>query len=275
MGIFDDLDGLKEMITGFVVTYGMKIIAAVITLIIGLWVVKLMVKALARLMEKKNIDSSLRGFINSLADITLKIMLFITVIGMVGIQMTSFVAILGAAGLAVGMALSGTLQNFAGGVMILIFKPFKTGDFVEAQGYTGTVSEIQIFITVLKTLDNKTIIIPNGGLSTGSLINYSTEETRRVDFSFGIAYGDDYDVAKALLLKLVKQDKRVLSTPEPFVALGALAASSVNITVRVWVNAGDYWDVFFDINELVYKEFGKNGLHIPFPQMDVHLKNSN
>ncbi|MFV0378591.1 MAG: mechanosensitive ion channel family protein [Mangrovibacterium sp.] len=275
MGIFDDLDGLKEMITGFVVTYGMKIIAAVITLIIGLWVVKLMVKALARLMEKKNIDSSLRGFINSLADITLKIMLFITVIGMVGIQMTSFVAILGAAGLAVGMALSGTLQNFAGGVMILIFKPFKTGDFIEAQGYTGTVSEIQIFITVLKTLDNKTIIIPNGGLSTGSLINYSTEETRRVDFSFGIAYGDDYDVAKALLLKLVKQDKRVLSTPEPFVALGALAASSVNITVRVWVNAGDYWDVFFDINELVYKEFEKNGLHIPFPQMDVHLKNSN
>lgn len=271
----ESFDSIQTMITSFVVTYGMKIIAAVITLIIGLWIIKLIVKALARVMEKRNIDASLRGFINSLAGILLKVMLFITVIGMVGIQMTSFVAILGAAGLAVGMALSGTLQNFAGGVMILIFKPFKVGDFIEAQGYTGTVSEIQIFITVLKTVDNKTVIIPNGGLSTSSMINYSTEETRRVDFSFGIGYGDDFDVAKALLLKLIKQDSRVLSAPEPFVALGELASSSVNITVRVWVKSVDYWDVFFGLNESVYKEFDKNGLHIPFPQMDVHLKSTN
>jgi len=269
---FESIDGIKAMVTGFVVTYGMKIIAAVVALVIGLWVINVMVKTLAKLMEKKNIDPSLRGFINSLAGITLKIMLFITVIGMVGIQMTSFVAILGAAGLAVGMALSGTLQNFAGGVMILIFKPFKVGDFIEAQGYAGTVSEIQIFITVLKTPDNKTIIIPNGGLSTGSMINFSTEQTRRVDFSFGIAYGDDYDTARALLEKLIKQDSRILSNPEPFIALGALADSSVNITVRVWVNSADYWPVFFSMNEVVYKEFDKNGLHIPFPQMDVYLK---
>lgn len=269
---FESFDAIKVMVTSFVVTYGMKIIAAIITLIIGLWLIKLIVKTLAGLMEKKAIEPSLRGFINSLTGITLKIVLFITVIGMVGIQMTSFIAILGAAGLAVGMALSGTLQNFAGGVMILIFKPFKVGDFIEAQGYTGTVSEIQIFITVLKTPDNKTIIIPNGGLSTGSMINYSTEEKRRVDFSFGIAYGDDYDLAKSLLLKLIKEDDRILTEPEPFIALGALADSSVNITVRVWADASNYWDVFFSLNERVYKEFDKNGLHIPFPQMDVYIK---
>ncbi len=269
--MLDSVENLKMVISGFAVTYGMKILAAIITLVIGLWVIKLIVKALASLMDKKGIDASLRGFINSLTGITLKVMLFITVIGMMGIQMTSFIAILGAAGLAVGMALSGTLQNFAGGVMILIFKPFKVGDFIEAQGYAGSVSEIQIFITVLKTPDNKTIIIPNGGLSTGSLINYSTEETRRVDFSFGIAYGDSYDTAKALLLKLIKADSRIMDAPEPFIVLGALADSSVNITVRVWVNSSDYWGVFFDMNENVYKEFDKNGLSIPFPQLDVHL----
>ncbi len=265
------LENFSGFVTGIAVTYGLKAIAAIIALIIGLWVIKLIVKALARIMEKKEVDASLRGFINSLAGILLKVMLVITVIGMLGIQMTSFVAILGAAGLAVGMALSGTLQNFAGGVMILIFKPFKVGDFIEAQGYAGAVSEIQIFITVLKTPDNKTIIIPNGGLSTGSMTNYSTEATRRVDFSFGIAYGDSYDDAKALLLQIIKADTRIMSNPEPFVVLGQLADSSVNITVRVWVKAADYWGVYFDMNEKVYKEFDKNGLHIPFPQLDVHL----
>lgn len=265
------IDDYSQTIKELILTYGLKVIAAVIALIIGLWVIKIIVKGLARVMEKREVDPSLRGFINSLTGILLKVMLVITVISMLGIQMTSFVAILGAAGLAVGMALSGTLQNFAGGVMILIFKPFKVGDFIEAQGYMGTVSEIQIFITVLKTPDNKTILIPNGGLSTGSLVNFSTEENRRVDFSFGIAYGDSYDDAKALLLKLIEKDERILKTPEPFIVLGALADSSVNITVRVWAKASDYWGVFFDMNEKVYKEFDKNGLHIPFPQLDVHL----
>jgi small conductance mechanosensitive channel len=265
------VDSYWVMVKGLILTYGLKVVMAVIALIIGLWVIKIIVKSLAHLMEKRAVDPSLRGFINSLVGILLKVMLVITVISMVGIQMTSFIAILGAAGLAVGMALSGTFQNFAGGVMILIFKPFRVGDFIEAQGYTGTVSEIQIFITVLKTPDNKTILIPNGGLSTSSLINYSTEETRRVDFSFGIAYGDSYDDAKALLLKLIEQDERILKLPEPFIVLGALADSSVNITVRVWVKASDYWGVYFSMNEKVYKEFDKNGLHIPFPQLDVHL----
>ncbi len=267
----EKIEELSDFLTGLVVTYGLKVIAALITLVIGLWIIKIIVKALARMMEKREVDASLRGFINSLTGILLKVMLFITVIGMLGIQMTSFVAILGAAGLAVGMALSGTLQNFAGGVMILIFKPFKIGDYIEAQGYAGTVSEIQIFITVLKTPDNKTIIIPNGGLSTGSMINYSTEATRRVDFSFGIAYGDNYDDAKAVLLKIIQADSRIHQTPEPFIVLGELGDSSVNITVRVWANASDYWGIKFDMNEKVYKEFDKNGLSIPFPQLDVHI----
>ncbi len=267
------IENFSSKVADLAVTYGLRLIAAVVTLVIGLWIIKAISKAFARIMEKREVDPSLRGFLNSLNGILLKALLFITVISMVGIQMTSFVALLGAAGLAVGMALSGTLQNFAGGVMILIFKPFKVGDFIEAQGYLGTVSEIQIFITVLKTPDNKTIIIPNGGLSTGSLINYSAEETRRVDFSFGVAYGDDFDKAKTVLLGLIKQDERILTDPEPFIALGQLGDSSVNITVRVWTKGVDYWAVFFDMNEKVYKEFGKNGLSIPFPQLDVHLKN--
>ena len=191
---------------------------------------------------------------------------------MVGIQMTSFIAILGAAGLAVGMALSGTLQNFAGGVMILIFKPFKNGDFIEAQGHTGTVSEIQIFNTILKTLDNKTIIIPNGGLANGSMTNYSTEEKRRVDWTFGVGYGDKTDDAKGLLLELMSEDSRILSDPAaPFVAVSELGDSSVNFAVRAWVKAEDYWGVFFDMNEKVYNTFDKKGLSIPYPQMDVHV----
>ena len=169
------------------------------------------------------------------------------------------------------MALSGTLQNFAGGVMILIFKPFKVGDWIDAQGHSGTVSEIQIFNTILKSPDNKTIIIPNGGLSTGSMVNYSTEPQRRVDWTVGIGYGDDADKAKEVLLGMLNDDARILKDPAPFVAVSELADSSVNFAVRAWVEAPNYWGVFFDLNELVYKEFDKHGLNIPFPQMDVHV----
>jgi len=178
---------------------------------------------------------------------------------------------LGAAGLAVGLALSGTLQNFAGGAMILLFKPFKVGDVIEAQGFIGKVSEIQIFNTILKTPDNKTIIIPNGGLATSSMTNYTTEPTRRVDWTFGIGYGDDVDKAKEVIKGLCDQDPRILKDPELFIAVSALADSSVNFAVRAWVNADDYWNVFFEMNEKVYKSFDREGLNIPFPQMDVHL----
>jgi small conductance mechanosensitive channel len=195
--------------------------------------------------------------------------------GMVGVQMTSFIAILGAVGLAIGLALSGTLQNFAGGVLLMIFKPFKVGDYITAQGHSGTVSEIQIFLTILKTPNNVTIFIPNGDLATQSLTNYSTQSQRRVDWNFGIAYGDDFDHAKKVMLQLIAEDKRILDDPQPFIVLGELADSSVNITVRVWVDASNYWNVFFDMNEKVYKTFAKEGINIPFPQLDVHLPGNN
>lgn len=268
----EKVENLSAQLYDIIMVYGPKLIGAIITLIIGLWLISIIKKAIAKSFEKKEVDASLRGFLNSLISILLKIMLFITVIGMMGIQMTSFIAILGAAGLAVGMALSGTLQNFAGGIMLLIFKPFKVGDFIDAQGYMGVVSEIQIFNTILKTGDNKTIIIPNGGLSTSPMTNFSTEAERRVDFVFGIGYGDDVDVAKKVLNSLIAADERILKDRDPFIVVSELADSSVNLTVRVWAKTGDYWGVFFDMQEKVYKTFSKEGLNIPFPQMDVHVQ---
>ncbi|MBN1819562.1 MAG: mechanosensitive ion channel [Prolixibacteraceae bacterium] len=267
----ENVNDLMVKIYDIIMDFGPKLIGALITLIIGLWIIGLIRKAVRKQFEKSSMDPSLRGFMNSLIGITLKILLFISVVGMVGIQMTSFIAILGAAGLAVGMALSGTLQNFAGGIMILIFKPFKSGDFIEAQGYTGIVKEIQIFNTILKTPDNKTIIIPNGGLSTGSMVNYSTESQRRVDLTFGIAYGDDVDKARKVLEGLINADERILKDPAPFIAVSELADSSVNLVVRVWAEAANYWGIYFDLTEKVYKTFGNEGLNIPFPQMDVHV----
>ena len=204
----------------------------------------------------------------------MKVMLVVSVLSMIGIEMTSFIAILGALGLAVGMALSGTLQNFAGSVMLLIFKPFKVGDYIEAQGHIGTVSEIQIFNTILKTVDNRTIIIPNGGLASASMINYSTEPIRRVDWTIGIAYGDDSNKAQEVIKKLCEEDSRILKDPAVYVAVAELADSSVNFTARAWVKAEDYWNVFFDMNKKVYDVFGSEDLNIPFPQMDVHLHKS-
>lgn len=254
-----------------ILTYGPKLVGAIIVWIVGGIIIKVLVKSFERILNKKDIDPSLKPFLKGIVGALLKVMLVISVLGMLGIEMTSFVAILGAAGLAVGMALSGTLQNFAGGVMILIFKPFKNGDFIEAQGHTGTVSEIQIFNTILKTPDNKTIIIPNGGLSTSSMTNYSTEEKRRVDWTFGIGYGDKTDNAKEVLTQLMSEDNRILNDPAPFVAVSELADSSVNFAVRAWVKAEDYWGVYFDMNEKVYNTFDEKGLNIPYPQMDVHL----
>ena len=262
---------LLDTAPDLIIKYGGQLVLAIVVLIIGLLVIKIIVKSLTRMMEKKDTDASLRPFITSMASILLKVMLVISVMSMLGIQMTSFIAILGAAGLAVGLALSGTLQNFAGGVMLLIFKPFNVGDFIEAQGFMGTVHEIQIFNTILKTPDNKTIIIPNGGLSTGAMTNFSTEPTRRVDFSFGIGYSDDIDKARSVIDGLIKKDSRILEDPEPFIAIGELADSSVNFTVRVWVISEDYWGVHFDMIESVKKAFDKEGVSIPFPQTDVHL----
>ncbi len=255
------------------VEYGLKILSAIVVLLIGLWIIRIIMRGIKRIFEKRNMDPSLRPFLTGIISALLKIMLVISVISMVGIEMTSFIAILGAAGLAVGMALSGTLQNFAGGVMILLFKPFKVGDYVSAQGYEGAIKEIQIFNTIMTTVDNKTVIIPNGGLSTGSMVNYSTEPQRRVDFSFGIGYSDDIDKARQIILELAENNDKVLKNPPPFVKVSELADSSVNFATRLWVNAPDYWDVFFYMNENVKKEFDKNGVSIPFPQTDVHVYN--
>ena len=262
---------IMNQATELAFTYGPKLIGAIAVWIIGGWIIKAIVNGFGRGMDKAGTDPSLKPFLLSLVGALLKVMLVISVLSMLGIQMTSFIAILGAAGLAVGMALSGTLQNFAGGVMILVFKPFKAGDVINAQGFIGSVSEIQIFNTILKTPDNKTIIIPNGGLSTGSMTNFSTEERRRVDWTIGVGYGDDLDKAKQVIRRLCDADSRILKDPEVFIAVSELADSSVNFTVRAWVEAGDYWGVFFDMNENVYKTFNSEGINIPFPQMDVHV----
>ena len=244
-------------------TYGLRLLGSVVVLLIGLWIIKIIIRRIRRGLDKGKMDESLKPFLTSMMSITLKTLLVISVLGMMGIQMTSFIAVIGAAGLAVGLALSGTLQNFAGGVMILLFKPFKVGDFIKAQGYAGSVKEIQIFNTILNTEDKQTIIIPNGGLATGSMVNFSTEPKRRVDWTFGIGYGDDVDKAKSVLMNLINEDGRILKEPEPFIALAELGNSSVNLTVRVWVNSADFWGVFFDMNEKVYKTFSKEGLNIP------------
>lgn len=253
------------------ISVGSKILLAIVVFLVGRWIVRRLNKLLAKILEKRHVEASLSTFVKSLVNITLTSLLIIVVIGVLGIETSSFIALFASAGVAIGMALSGTLQNFAGGVMILLFKPFKVGDTIEAQGQSGTVREIQIFNTILATPDNKIIIIPNGGLSTGLMKNYSREATRRVDWEFGIAYGDDYTKAKAVIARLLDADGRVLKDPAYFIALTSLGESSVNIVVRAWVNAGDYWGVYFDMNEKVYKTFAEENLNIPFPQLDVHL----
>lgn len=256
------------------VTYGMKFILAIVVLVVGLIVIKWITKALVRMMKKADVNESLIPFLRSMTNILLKVMLIISVMGMVGIQMTSFIAVLGALGLAVGLALQGTLQNFAGGVMILLFKPYEVGHFIEAQGFMGTVKEIQIFNTILVSPDNRKIVIPNSPLATGALTNFSVMPTRRIDFAFGIGYSDDIDKAKEILLKMAQKDDRVLKDENPpEVMVESLGDSSVNLKLRTWVKSEDYWSFFCDTTENVKKQFDGAGISIPFPQRDVHLYN--
>ena len=268
-----DFEGLFQKIVDMAATYGIQLLLAILVLIVGLMVIKSITKGAVKMMTRSNMSESLIPFLKNLISISLKLLLIISVLGMVGIEMTSFIAVLGAAGLAVGLALQGTLQNFAGGVIILLFKPYKVGDYIETQGYAGSVKEIQIFSTILNTPDNKIIIIPNSPIATGSLINYSAQPTRRVDFTFGIGYSNDIDEAKKALLTIVESHDKIFSEPAPFVRVVELADSSVNFAVRVWANSSDYWDVFLDITEQVKKEFDKRGISIPFPQQDVHVYN--
>ena len=266
------VDDYLNRIINFGIEYTPKLLGGIVVLFVGLWVIKFITKTVGKSLAKSSIDSSLIPFLKSITNIVLKALLAITVMGMIGIEMTSFVAIIGAAGLAVGLALSGTLQNFAGGVVILILKPFKIGDFIEAQGFSGTVKEINIFSTYLNTPDKKLVIIPNGPLSTGALINYSAEPLRRVDWTFGIAYGDDVESFKTAINQFISEDTRILKDPAPFLGLSELADSSVNFAVKGWVDSPDYWAVFFEMNEKVYTRFPDYNLNIPFPQMDVHVQ---
>lgn len=256
-----------------ILDFGLKLGIAIAIFIIGFWLAKVISKMVVRILKKRESDPSLISFLSSLTRAIIKILVVITAITQLGVEMTSFVALLGAAGLAIGMAFSGTLSNFAGGVMILFFKPFKYGDYVSVQGEEGFVDQILIFNTILKTTDNKVIILANGAVANNTIINFTKSDKRRVDWHFGIAYGDDLKVAKELLKKFVDEDKRILVDPTPFIGVGALADSSVDLVVKAWVGTDDYWDVFYAMNERVYNEFGDAGLHIPFPQMDVHVKN--
>ena len=222
-------------------------------------------------MQKRKTNVTVQSFLTSLIDVVLLIILIVIIISIFGIDTSSFIALFASAGVAVGMALSGTLQNFAGGVIILLFRPYKVGDYIEAQGQAGTVKEIQIFNTVLQTPDNKIILIPNGPISTGIVNNYSREELRRVDFSFSISYGDDFEKAKSVIAELIAADKRILDTPEPFIALGSLSASSIDITVRVWAKQSDYWAIYFDMNKKVYETLPQRGLKFPYQTFTVNV----
>lgn len=268
---------IKPFIKEDLIPFSINLLVVVLILFVGFKLVKKIDQILQKTMTKRGVEASLVPFLSSIITILLKVMLVITSIGILGIPTTSLAAILAAAGLAIGMALSGTLQNFAGGVMILIFKPFKIGDFIEAQGYSGTVKEIGLFITSVTTTDNRVVMLPNGPLSNGSMVNYTKEDTRRVDWKFGMAYGDDASKAKEILMELIVNNPLVLRGEgvEPFVEMSALADSSVMFTCRAWVKTPDYWEVHFKMHEQVYNSFREKGISIPFPQMDVHIKKEN
>lgn len=257
----------QELLTKF----GLKIIAAIIIFVIGRWVAKLVKNVLQKTLERAKVDHALVGFTCSLVHAGLMVFVILAALGQVGVQTTSFIAVLGAAGLAVGLALQGSLANFAAGVLILLFRPFKVGDFVEGAGATGVIKEIHIFTTTMNTPDNKRVIIPNAKMMGDNIINYSAEGTRRLDLTASISYGDSIDTAKAALMDEISKSELVLKDPAPFVGVSAMNDSSIDFAVRPWVNVANYWPAFFALNEAIKKRLEAEGLTIPFPQRDVHL----
>ena len=249
---------------------GLTLIKAFLIFLIGRYLIKLINKIIKRILSRRDIEMSVKTFVGSLVNVVLTILLIISVVGALGVQTTSFAALLASAGVAIGMALSGNLSNFAGGLIVLLFKPFKVGDYIEAQNIGGTVKEIQIFHTILVTVDNKTVYIPNGALSSGAVVNYSRQDTRRIEWTFGVVYGEKYDKVKQVIESVLARETRILPTPAPFIALNTLADSSVNVIVRVWVKSENYWDVYYDINQAVYTTFNEQGIDFPFPQLTIH-----
>ncbi len=267
-------DGKTELIIEKLIdqciNVGKNILAAILVYIVGRFLISLLKRMMTSMMERRKVEATIQSFLHSVVNILLNILLIIAVIGALGVNTTSFAALLASAGVAIGMALSGNLQNFAGGLIVLLFKPYKVGDWIEAQGVSGTVSEIQIMHTLLTTIDNKVVYVPNGAMSSGTIINYSRKDTRRIEWIVGVDYGEDIDKVKTIISTLIANDQRILKEPEPFVALHALDSSSVNITIRVWVATQDYWNVYFEMNKNIYDEFNRQGVNFPFPQLTIH-----
>lgn len=265
-----ELNQLIEQSITLGVEIGKSILLAVAIFVIGRYAIKFVNKIIAQMLERRNVEPTIQSFLKSFINILLTTLLIVTVVSALGVNTTSFAALLASAGVAVGMALSGNLQNLAGGIILLLFKPYKVGDYIDAQGVSGTVKAIQIFHTIITTVDNKEIYIPNGALSSGNVVNYSKNEMRRVDFCIGVEYGTETEKVKATVMDIINADSRIMKDPAPFIALSELADSSVNFTIRVWVNAADYWNVYFEMNEKIYAEFNKAGISFPFPQLQIH-----
>ena len=266
----DQLQHFLQTLIDWGVSAGGRVLGAVLIFIVGRFLISFLNRLVAKIMVRRHIDPSVQSFVRSLVNILLTILLIIAVVSKLGVETTSFDALLASAGVAVGMALSGNLQNFAGGLIVLLLRPYKVGDLIESQGVIGTVNEIQIFHTILLTADNKMIYIPNGTLSSGTVVNYSRQTTRRVEWIIGVEYGEQMAKVEQVINALIRADKRILSTPDPFVALHALDSSSVNVVIRVWVDAADYWPVYFDMNKAIYETFNREGISFPFPQLTLH-----
>lgn len=266
-----NIEMLLQKLIDLGVSAGKSILGAILVYVVGRFLIKILNKILAKMLDRHHVELSVQTFVKSFANILLTILLVISVIGALGVNTTSFAALLASAGVAIGMALSGNLQNFAGGLVILIFKPYKVGDYIEAQGVSGSVKEVQIFHTILTTPDNKVIYLPNGGMSTAVLINYNREETRRVDWTIGVDYGQDVEEAYAAIRAVLDADQRIMQTPAPYVAVSSLTASSVDIVVRAWVKTEDYWDVNHSTIRAIYDKFNACGINFPFPQQTIHI----
>ena len=265
-------EDIFSMLIEWGVEIAAKIAIALAIYFIGRWLIGRFVKVVNKICDNRGVEISLQRFFNNMIKVVFYICLVLTVVGVLGIDTTSLIAMFASASLAIGMALSGTMQNFAGGVMILLLRPYRIGDYVEAQGQAGTIKEISLFNTVITTVDNKIIYVPNSTISTGIINNYSQAATRRVDWNITISYGDDVEVARRVLMQLMTEDKRVKQDPAPVVYLTSLGSDAVNISARAWVDNADYWGVFFELNERIYNELPKHGLHFPFPQLSVHIE---
>jgi len=266
-----DMNQVLNKVWELVTIYGLKVLAAIVIFVVGRWVSKFISSLIRRMMRKSNVDQTVRRFVANMAYIALMAFVVLAALSQLGIQTTSFIAVLGAAGLAIGLALQGSLANFAAGFLMIIFRPFRVGDYIEGAGVAGTVEEIQIFTTTMVTPDNKTVIIPNAALTGDNIVNWTLKGTRRVDLIMGIGYDDDIDKAKQIMRDVLSADDRILKEPAPQIAMVELADSSVNFVVRPWVQASDYWAVYMDTTEKLKKAFDANGINIPYPQRDVHV----